>query len=307
MPSPDIRIGARGSPLALAQAEQARQRLGAVPGEPTPVALVPIRTTGDRIGDRSLAEAGGKGLFTKEIDEALIAGEIDAAVHSAKDMPTDLPEGIVIAACLKRADVRDAFVSPVAAQLADLPKGATVGTSSPRRRALTLRARPDLVIVNLRGNVGTRLDKLADGQVQAAILAYAGLIRLGLADRATSLMEPDQWPPAAGQGAIAIAARADDRRTIERLMAIDDRDTSIGLATERAFLAALGGSCRTPIGGLATVVGSRIAFHGIIVTPDGRSSHEVRRAGAVEDAEAIGTEAGAELRRRGGPDFFAAA
>ncbi len=299
-----LTIGARGSPLALAQAEAARQGLAAAHGAGT-ITVVPITTSGDRISDRPLIDVGGKGLFTKEIDEALLSGRIDAAVHSAKDMPTALPDGIVIAACLKRADVRDAFVSPSAASLADLPAGAKVGTSSLRRKALTLRARPDLVVADLRGNVETRLRKVADGVVDATLLAAAGLARLGLSDRARSLIAPDGWLPAVGQGTIAITARADDRRTIDLIAAIDDRDTSTALAAERAFLARLDGSCRTPIGGLARVAGDRVDFRGIIVKPDGSAAHEVQREGPASEAVRIGGEAGQELAERGGPDFFA--
>jgi len=299
-----LAIGARGSPLALAQAEAVRRGLAAVHGAGA-ITVVPITTSGDRIADRPLVDVGGKGLFTKEIDEALIAGRIDAAVHSAKDMPTELPDGIVIAACLTRADVRDAFVSPSAARLADLPAGAVVGTSSLRRKALTLRMRPDLVVADLRGNVETRLRKVGDGVVDATLLAAAGLARLGLSDRASGLIEPDDWLPAVGQGTIAIAVRADDRRTIGLIAAIDDRDTSVALAAERAFLARLDGSCRTPIGGLARIENGRVDFRGIIIKPDGSAAHAVRRQGPVSQAARIGGEAGQDLAERGGPDFFA--
>jgi len=302
-----IRIGARGSPLALAQAEAVRRAFAAAGSRSAEtMPIVPITTTGDRITDRPLAEAGGKGLFTKEIDEALIAGRIDAAVHSAKDMPTRLPDGIMIAACLKRGDARDALVSPRAQRLADLPAGARVGTSSPRRKALALMARPDLSVVDLRGNVETRLRKVDDGSLDAAILAVAGLTRLGLGAHVTSIMESDDWLPAVGQGAIAVATRADDERTRKLMSSIDDRDSSIALAAERAFLAALGGSCRTPIGGLATIAAGRLVFRGIILKPDGSDAHTVRRDGPASDAERIGGEAGAELAARGGADFFSA-
>ncbi len=298
-----LTIGARGSRLALAQAEEVRRALAAAYGA-SAIAVEAITTSGDRITDRPLIDVGGKGLFTKEIDEALLNGRIDAAVHSAKDMPTQMPDGVVIAACLKRADVRDAFISPRATRLADLPAGTKVGTSSLRRKALVLRARPDLMVVDLRGNVETRLRKLSDGVADAAILAAAGLMRLGLSDRAGSVIDPEGWLPAVGQGTIAIAARADDRRTLDLLSGIDDRDTSVALAAERAFLATLDGSCRTPIGGLAQVEGSRVRFRGIIIKPDGTAAHEVAREGALPEAARIGGEAGAELARRGGPDFF---
>ncbi len=305
MQSHEIRIGTRGSPLALAQAEETRftlaQRLQIAPEA---IQIVAMKTTGDKITDRPISEAGGKGLFTKEIDEALLDGRIDVGVHSAKDMATRLPDGIVIAACLPRQDVRDAFVSPVAARLADLPEGAVVGTSSLRRRALALRLRPDLRVVDLRGNVDTRLRKIAQGEAQATLLAAAGLTRLGLLDRAASFMEVEQWLPAPGQGAIAIAAREDDVVTRQWLAAIDDRATSIALAAERAYLAVLDGSCRTPIGGLATIDGARLTFRGIIVTTDGITAHEIATTGATSDGERIGREAGDALLKRGGPGFF---
>jgi hydroxymethylbilane synthase len=300
-----IRIGTRGSPLALAQAEETRRTLVTVLRlDPEAIAIVPMRTTGDRITDRPIAEAGGKGLFTKEIDEALLDGRIDIGVHSAKDMATRLPDGVVIAACLKREDVRDAFVSPLAARLEDLPQGAVVGTSSLRRRALALRARPDLRIVDLRGNVDTRLRKIAAGEAQATLLAAAGLIRLGLIDRVSSFLDVLSWLPAPGQGAIAIAAREDDVAMRQRLAAIDDRTTSAALAAERAFLAVLDGSCRTPIGGLARIDGARLSFSGIIVTIDGIDAHETAISGPTSDAAGIGRQAGTELLRRGGPGFF---
>ena len=306
MQSAEIRIGTRGSPLALAQAGEVRATLAAALGiDPAAFAIVPIRTSGDRITDRPLTEAGGKGLFTKEIDEALAAGQIDIAVHSAKDMATDLAAGIVIVACLKRQDVRDAFISPTARRLADLPRGAVLGTSSLRRKALALRARPDLTVVDLRGNVETRLRKIANGVAAATLLAAAGLARLGMSDRVASFMETDTWLPAPGQGAIAIAARADDAKTRDRLAAIDHRATSLALTAERAFLAVLDGSCRTPIGGLATLDGARLAFAGIIVKADGSEAHDIATAGDAADAAKIGADAGRTLAARGGPDFFA--
>ena len=305
MQSTEIRIGTRGSPLALAQAEETRAELAAaLELSAERIAIVPIRTTGDRITDRPIAEAGGKGLFTKEIDEALLDGRIDIGVHSAKDMATRLPDGIVVAACLPRGDVRDAFVSPRVAHIADLPKGARLGTSSLRRKALALRARPDLTIVDLRGNVDTRLRKIAEGVADATLLAAAGLARLGLGDRVASFLEPAVWLPAPGQGTIAIAARSGDRVMRDRLAAIDDRATSLALAAERAFLAVLDGSCRTPIGGLARVDGDRVAFEGVIVKLDGSVAHTATRGGPASEAATIGADAGADLAQRGGPDFF---
>ncbi|MEJ0074157.1 MAG: hydroxymethylbilane synthase [Alphaproteobacteria bacterium] len=298
-----IRIGTRGSPLALAQAGMVRDALAARgAGESE---IVTIRTSGDRIQDRPLSEAGGKGLFTKEIEEALLAGAIDLAVHSAKDMPTALPEGLMLAACLPREDVRDAFISRKAASLRDLPQGAVVGTASLRRQAMVKRLRPDLSVVPLRGNVETRLRKLEAGEVDATLLALAGLKRLGLADKATALLDVQEFLPAVGQGAITIEARADDARTRELLGKIDHADTSVALACERAFLAVLDGSCRTPIAGHAVLDGDAISFRGVILRPDGSEAFETSRAGSRRDAEAVGADAGAELKRRAPPDFFA--
>jgi hydroxymethylbilane synthase len=303
--SAEIRLGTRGSPLALAQAEEVRRALVAAGVLPAAaIAIVPIRTTGDRIGERPIAEAGGKGLFTRELDEALRDGRIDAAVHSAKDMETRLAEGTVIAACLRRGDPRDAFIATAAERLGDLAPGATVGTSSLRRTALTLRARPDLKVVSLRGNIGTRIARLDDGGADAILLGAAGLARLGLTSRITSLIDPDAWPPAAGQGTIAIAARTGDARNSAMLAAIGDRETGTALAAERAFLAALDGSCRTPIGALARVEAGRLRFAGIVIKPDGSAAHEVAREGGADEAEAIGAAAGADLARRAGPGFF---
>ena len=297
-----LKLGTRGSPLALAQAEMVRAGLAAV-GHAAEV--VPIRTTGDRIIDRPLAEAGGKGLFTKEIDAALLSGAIDLAVHSAKDLPTALPDGIAIAACLKRADHRDAFLSPRARTLGELPQGAVIGTASLRRAALALRLRPDLRIVPMRGNVHTRLRNLADGGADATVLAMAGLARLGLADRAASVLEAEDWLPAPGQGTVAVTARRDDRPIRDLLLRLDHGATTTTLLCERAFLGVLDGSCRTPIGGLAEVSGDRIRFRGIIVKPDGSVAHWVEREGAAGDGAAIGADAGSELARLGGADFFA--
>ena len=304
MQSAEIRLGTRGSPLALAQAELTQRLLATLHGAGLGIAIRPIRTTGDRITDRPLAEAGGKGLFTKEIDEALLSGAVDLGVHSAKDLPTKLPDGLVIAACLKRADVRDAFISHKAARLLDLPKGAVLGTSSLRRKAMALRLRPDLKVVDMRGNVETRLRKLEEGKAVATLLAVAGLTRLGLESRAASLLAPEMWLPAVGQGTIVLVARAGDAATLERLAGLDDRPTTLALAAERAFLDVLDGSCRTPIGGLARIEGEVLSFRGIIVKPDGSAFHEVARDGAATAAAAIGAEAGADLLRRGGPGFF---
>ena len=300
-----LRLGTRGSPLALFQANLVRDLLCSAHGwEPGRVAIEVIRTTGDRIQDRPLADAGGKGLFTKEIEEALSAGAIDLAVHSSKDMPTVLPPGLILTACPEREDARDAFISRKALSIAGLARGATVGTASLRRAAMAKRLRPDLVVVPLRGNVETRLRRLQEGVADATFLACAGLKRLGLQDAATAILDIDEFLPAVGQGAIGIEVRESDSRTRERLAAIDHAPTSTALVCERAFLAVLDGSCRTPIGGHAVVAGGRIRFCGMIVRPEGSEAFETTRVGAVADAAALGADAGAELKRRGGADFF---
>jgi len=300
------RIGSRGSPLALAQAREVRNRLAAAAGlDPDRIAIEVIRTSGDVIQDRPLADAGGKGLFAKEIEEALLAGKIDLAVHSAKDLPTVLPDGLILAGFLPREDPRDAFISRKAASLRALPPGAVVGTSSPRRQALVRRLRPDLGVATLRGNVETRLRKLDAGEVDATLLAVAGLKRLGLLSAATAILEPEEFLPAVGQGAIALEARLDDAATRTLVARVDDRDTATALAAERAFLAVLDGSCRTPIGGHARVSGAAIRFHGVIVEPDGSAAFTVFREGRREEAAALGADAGRELRDRAGAAFFA--
>jgi hydroxymethylbilane synthase len=302
-----LRIGTRGSPLALAQAREVRARLaGALGAEPDAIALHIIKTTGDTIQDRPLVDLGGKGLFTKEIEQALLDGAIDLAVHSAKDIPAELPPGLVLAACLPREDARDAFISRKAASLLALAPGAVVGTASPRRQAMVLRQRPDLVVVPLRGNVETRLKKLDAGEVDATLLAMAGLKRLGLAAAATCALDLDDFVPAAGQGVIALEIRSDDEATRARLATIDDADASTALAAERAFLAVLEGSCRTPIAGHARVAGAQVRFRGLIAKPDGSASFDTQRSGAARDAAALGHDAGQELRARAGADFFTA-
>jgi hydroxymethylbilane synthase len=300
-----LRIGTRGSPLALAQAHTVRDRLAAAHGcVPDDIAIHIIKTTGDQILDRPLSEAGGKGLFTKEIEEALLANAIDIAVHSSKDMPTQLPDGLALVAYLEREDVRDVFISRKAASIADLPQGALVGSASLRRQALVKRLRPDLRVGIFRGNVQTRLRKLGEGEADATLLALAGLKRLGLEHEATAILPLDQFPPAIGQGAIGIEARLSDTKTLDLIAPIAHRDTEIALDTERAFLAALDGSCRTPIAGLATVKGNALSFRGMILRPDGSEVFETSRQGVVADAERLGADAGRELKARGGPDFF---
>ena len=300
-----LRIGSRGSPLALVQAREVASRLAMACGlAPERIEIKTIRTTGDVIQDRPLAEAGGKGLFTKEIEEALRSGTIDLAVHSSKDMPTFLPAGLVLSAFLPREDPRDAFVSRQAKNLRDLPQGAVVGTASPRRRALVKRLRPDLAIVPLRGNVETRLRKIENGDADATVLALAGLKRLGLVGAATAVLDLDEFLPAVGQGAIGIETRDDDTKTRALVEAINDADTATALAIERAFLAVLDGSCRTPIAGHARVIDGVVRFRGLIAKTDGSEALEVSREGARADAVALGTDAGRELKARAGPGFF---
>jgi hydroxymethylbilane synthase len=300
-----MHIGSRGSPLALAQARAVRDRLAAALGlDPEHIPIEAIRTTGDKVQDRPLAQAGGKGLFTKEIEEALIAGRIDLAVHSAKDVPTVLPAGLVLSACLPREDARDVFISAKVKSLRELPAGAAVGTASLRRQALVKRLRPDLQIVSLRGNVETRLRKLGAGEADATILALAGLKRLDLTGAVATVLDIDEFLPAVGQGAIVIETREDDDRTRALLASIDDADTATALAAERAFLRTLDGSCRTPIAGYATVAADALEFRGMILKPDGSECFECARRGARNDAAALGADAGRELKARGGADFF---
>ncbi len=305
---PILRIGTRGSPLALAQAAMVRARLAAALNVPEDAIVQHvIRTTGDVIQDRTLAQAGGKGLFTKEIEEALLDGSIDLAVHSAKDMPTQLPDGLMITAVLPREDPRDVFISPRAKTLRELPPGAVVGTASLRRQAIVKHLRRDLEVVPLRGNVETRLRKVEDGVVDATLLALAGLKRLGLTQAATSIFSAEEFLPAVGQGVVALEARADDATTRAALDAINHADTATALAAERAFLTVLDGSCRTPIAGYATLAGGRLKFRGLVAKPDGSASFEAAREGAADDAAALGADAGRELKARAGADFFAPA
>lgn len=301
-----LRIGTRGSPLALAQAHEVRGKISkAHEIDPDEIEIVVIKTKGDQILDRALAELGGKGLFTKEIETALLDSDIDLAVHSMKDMPTVLPEGLIISTMLEREDTRDAFISNKAKTPADLPPGAVVGTASLRRQAQLRHMRPDLEVVTYRGNVQRRLQKLDEGVVDATFLAYAGLRRLGMADVATSLISRDDMLPAVAQGAIGIEIRENDDRTAELLSAINHQPTVQCVTMERAFLHVLDGSCRTPIAGLAELDGDKMRFRGMILTPDGRICHETSRKGAIADAVALGEDAGKELKDRGGPDFFA--
>ncbi|WP_306005196.1 hydroxymethylbilane synthase [Aquicoccus porphyridii] len=312
LPTPDapLKIGTRGSPLALAQAHETRRRLGQAFDLPTDAfEIVVIRTTGDDAAliakDRPLKEIGGKGLFTKEIEEQLIAGGIDIAVHSMKDMPVDQPAGLVLDCYLPREDVRDAFISPSYKGIADLPEGAVVGTSSLRRRAQVLVARPDLTVVEFRGNVQTRLRKLGDQVASCTFLAMAGLRRLDmLGEVPATAIAPEEMLPALAQGAIGIERRADDSRVAELLEAIHDGPTGQQLAAERAFLARLDGSCETPIGGLAELEGGRLRLRGEILRPDGSERLADAVEGPVEDGAAMGRDMAARLLGRAGPGFF---
>jgi hydroxymethylbilane synthase len=308
MSRPLLRIGTRASPLALKQAELVRAALSAAHpdlAETGAVDLVPIRTTGDRIQDRTLAEAGGKGLFTKEIEEALLAGAVDLAVHSAKDMQTWLPRGLAIGAVLPREDPRDALFSRSGARdLAALPPGAVLGTASLRRQAQALMRRPDLKVVPFRGNVETRLRKLADGLADATLLAVAGLKRLGRADLLGAVLEPEEMLPAAGQGTIAIEIRAEDARGAARLQPLNHAASLAALTAERALLAALDGSCRTPIAALAEPQGGGLRLRALLALPDGSRFHAGEEAGETADAAALGAELGRRLLAAAGPEFL---
>ncbi|MEW9305834.1 hydroxymethylbilane synthase [Labrys neptuniae] len=301
-----LRLGTRGSPLALAQARQTQALLAgllAIARERIEIRV--IKTSGDMIRDRPLSDVGGKGLFTKEIERALEDGDIDIGVHSCKDMPTVLPDGLMLAGFLEREDVRDALIAPGIASFAELPQGAVVGTAALRRQAQVKHLRPDLQTVLFRGNVETRLRKLAEGQADATLLAVAGLKRLGLIAHASAILSEEDFLPAVGQGAICLETRADDGETNGHVAGIDHRDTHLAVRLERAFLAVLDGSCRTPIAGHAVVEGDAIRFRGLILKPDGSQVHEARRSGSVADAEALGRSAGEELRALGGEGFFA--
>ncbi len=296
-----LRIGTRGSPLALAQATIVKTALAAAHPAltaPDAIAVQVIKTTGDLVQDRNLAEIGGKGLFTKEIEEALAEGRIDLAVHSMKDVPTVLPDGLAITTILARDDPRDALIGPYAT-LADLPMGALVGTSSLRRAAQVLYARPDVQIVPFRGNVETRLRKIRDGQVAATLLAAAGLNRLNLSAEAAAILSPDEMVPAVAQGAIGIEARQGDARTAAFLAPLDHAETHLCVRAERALLATLDGNCRTPIGGYARLGHDgdmrQLTLDGLLISPDGRRSFRKRLTAPAEQAEALGVAVGEAL------------
>ncbi len=303
-----LKIGTRGSPLALAQAREVAERLAAAHGDlaaPGAIETVVIKTTGDRVQDRPLAEIGGKGLFTKEIDEALLSGAIDLAVHSMKDVPTWLPDGVSFPCLLPREDPRDALFANGHRRLSELPTGAVVGTAALRRQAQILALRPDLKVVPIRGNVETRLRKLAGGQVHATLLAVAGLRRLSMADRITATLSADEMLPAVAQGAIGIACRSDDGAVRARLEPIHCADTGTCIAAERALLTELDGSCRTPIAALATLdANGGLSLDALIARPDGSEVLRTRREGRPETAGAMGRDAGTELKSRSGPGFL---
>lgn len=289
----------------MAQAHETRDRLAAAFGlPPEAFQIVVIKVTGDQILDRALKDIGGKGLFTREIEEALLDGSIDIAVHSMKDMPTLQPEGLLLDCYLPREDVRDAFVSPHVARLMDLPQGAVVGSSSLRRRAQLAHRRPDLKLVEFRGNVQTRMKKLEEGVAVATFLAMAGLNRLGMESAARSAIDPEEMLPAVAQGAIGIERRAADDRVASLLAAIHHGPTGLRLAAERAFLLRLDGSCETPIAGLALLEGDSLWLRGEVLRPDGSAVITGERRGAAADGAALGTDLAAELLGRAGPGFF---
>lgn len=303
-----LRIGTRGSKLALAQAHEVKSRLLAAHPHlsDTEIEIIVLSTKGDRILDRPLAEIGGKGLFTEEIEAGLLDQSLDIAVHSLKDMPTALPDGLILAAMLEREDPRDAFISPEAKSLAELPSGAVIGSASLRRQAQILNRRPDLKVVSYRGNVQTRLRKLEEGVVAATLLAVAGLKRLGLEDVITSVISTKDMLPAVAQGAITIEAREGDARVLALLAPLNHSPTDICVRAERALLAALDGSCRTPIAALATLEGTSLILCCRLISPDGRQMFEALREGSATEGERMGRDAGDELRAKAGAAFFAA-
>lgn len=306
MQAPAIRIGTRGSPLALAQAHEVQDRLAKAHGiAKEQITITVIKTSGDQILDRPLAEIGGKGLFTKEIEDALLDGSIDVAVHSMKDMQTALPHGLTVGAVLPREDVRDAFISLKYTKLAAVPAGAVIGTSSLRRQAQLLNARPDLKVIGFRGNVQTRLKKLQDGIADATFLAVAGLNRLGMADRVTEAVETDHMLPAVAQGAIGLEIRDGDTATATLIAALNSAEAAIAVTAERAFLAELEGSCRTPIAGYARLEGSSLVFRGQVLSPDGKKAYAVSRKGPPEQALKIGIDAAHEILAHADPAVLA--
>ncbi|NDF11832.1 MAG: hydroxymethylbilane synthase [Proteobacteria bacterium] len=297
-----IRIGTRASRLAVAQAQEVKNRLlGAFPElTQTQIEIIKIETTGDRIQDRHLAEIGGKGLFTKEIEEGLQSGAIDIAVHSMKDMPAEFPEGLIIPCILEREDARDAFLSHKVKNCMELPKGAVVGTSSVRRQSQLLSARPDLKVVQFRGNVITRLEKLKRGDVDATFLAVAGLKRIEMADAITSVVDPKTMIPAVAQGAIGVECLSKHGHLLKVLDKINHAPSFDRVTAERAFLQELGGSCTTPMGCLAEIQGNTMTIHAMVAAVDGSEIHRAVRSGKVSDAIAMGRDLGQELKKKGG-------
>ncbi len=303
--APFLRIGTRGSPLALWQARTVQGQLARAHGIPvSEIELVIIKTTGDVVLDRPLAEVGGKGLFTQEIERGLLDGTIDIAVHSAKDVPTFLPQGLVLAGCLPREDSRDAFISPRYRSLNALPQGAKVGTASVRRTALLRRYRPDLNISLLRGNVETRLRKVAEGEFDATLLAYAGLKRLGLEAHATEVFSPDFFPPALAQGIVTVEIRDDNAKAFAAMQRIDHPETSNALTIERAVLAVLDGSCRTPIAGRLFIHGDQVQLHVVVYAHDGTACWSDSIEGSIKQAELLGTLLGQKLKPRIPPEIL---
>jgi hydroxymethylbilane synthase len=300
-----LKIGTRGSPLAMAQAYETRRRLAQAFDLPHEAFdIIVIKVTGDQIQDRPLKDIGGKGLFTREIEEDLLSGKIDIAVHSMKDMPTIQPDGLILDTYLPREDVRDAFVSPKLSRLTDLAQGATVGTSSLRRRAQLLNKRPDLNVVEFRGNVQTRLKKLSEGVATCTFLACAGLNRLDMTEVPATPVDTTDMLPAVAQGAIGIERRLDDTNTAEMLAAIHDTPTGLRLASERQFLLTLDGSCETPIAGLATLDGGTLTLRGEVLRPDGSEALSDTLSGAIADGPDMGTDLANSLLKRAGPSFF---
>ena len=304
-PAQPLKIGTRGSLLALWQAHEVRRALMAAFGlAEAAFEVVVIKVMGDQVQDKALREIGGKGLFTREIEEALLDGGIDIAVHSMKDMPTLQPEGLVLDCYLERADVRDAFVSLRYGSIAELPEGAVVGSSSLRRRAQLALRRPDLKLVEFRGNVQTRMRKLEEGVAEATFLAMAGLTRLGMLSVARGAIAPEEMLPAVAQGAIGVERRSGDARVAAMLAAVHDRETGLRLAAERAFLLRLDGSCQTPIAGLAVIEGDELWLRGEILRPDGSASVSGERRGPVGEGAEIGRVLAEDLLERAGPGFF---
>ncbi|MCP4072741.1 MAG: hydroxymethylbilane synthase [Hyphomicrobiales bacterium] len=301
-----IRIGTRSSPLALAQANEVKQHLiAAHGGNNIEVEIIEISTKGDRILDRALSEIGGKGLFTEEIEKQLLENDIDIAVHSTKDMPTELPQGLELSCFLPREAPADAFISGKASTIEELPQGAVIGSASLRRQALIRRMRPDIEVITFRGNVQSRLRKLKEGVVDATLLAEAGLNRLGMQHIITSILPLDRFPPAPGQGVICIESRINDDTTGAILAPLNDADTHTALRAERSFLAALDGSCRTPLAGYAFLQENQLHFHGMILSPDGKNMYETTRTGNPDDGAALGADAARQLRHQAGDGFFA--